>query len=112
DRVPARERSGALLAMVRHRDELGARVGLYRSRVEVLDPAGPDQRHPHGAQPFTPVSVMPSMNAFCAIRNKMITGSMNTTEAAICWFHRTPRWIVVNCWSPTDKVHILSLLSE
>ena len=42
----------------------------------------------------------------------MITGSMNTTEAAICWFHRTPRWIVVNCCSPTESVQILSLFNE
>src|SRR5207247_871867 len=110
--VPLRQRVRAFLSVVRDRDELPARVGADAARMEVLDPSGSDQRHPHGAYPFTPVSVTPSMNAFWAIRNRMITGSMNTTDAAICWFQSTPRWIVVKCWSPTESVQMLSLFDE
>ena len=41
-----------------------------------------------------------------------MTGSMNTTDAAICWFHSTPRWIVVKCCSPTESVQMRSLFYE
>ena len=39
-----------------------------------------------------------------------MTGSMNISDAAICRFHSTPRWIVVNCDNPTDSVQMRSLL--
>ena len=112
DLVAFRQRVRALLSVVRDREELTARIGEDAARMEVLDPSGSDQRHPHGAYPFTPVSVTPSMNAFWAIRNRMITGSMNTTDAAICRFHRTPLWTVVKCCRPTERVQMLSLFDE
>ena len=39
--------------------------------------------------PFTPVSVTPSTNAFCAAKNSRITGAMNSSVAAIVRFHCT-----------------------
>jgi hypothetical protein len=39
--------------------------------------------------PFTPVSVTPWTNAFCARKKSRITGSMNSTVAAIVRFHCT-----------------------
>ena len=63
-------------------DELG-RVGR----------SGADDRefHPFSrvTHPFTPVSVIPSTNAFWAKKNRMITGAMNTTVPAITRFQLT-----------------------
>ena len=39
--------------------------------------------------PFTPVSVTPSTNAFCARKNRMITGAITSSVAAIVRFHCT-----------------------
>lgn len=40
----------------------------------------------HTCQPFTPVSVTPSTNAFCAKKNTRITGAMTSTVAAMVRF--------------------------
>ncbi len=55
---------------------------------------------------FTPVKVTPCTNAFCAAKNSAMTGSMNSTVAAIVRFHCT--W----CWprrlaSATETVQAL-----
>ena len=56
-------------------------------------------------QPFTPVSVMPSTNAFWASRKRMITGIITTSVAAIVRFHST--WCSVRNWaSPTESVQL------
>jgi hypothetical protein len=44
-----------------------------------------------GVQPFTPVSVTPSMNTRWAKKKSTITGSVKSTEAAITTFHCTPK---------------------
>jgi hypothetical protein len=36
-----------------------------------------------------PVKVTPSMNARCAMKNKMMIGNMNKTDAAIWMFQST-----------------------
>src|SRR4030095_9498102 len=47
---------------------------------------GADHRDLH---PFTPVSVTPSTNARWARKNRMITGSIISTVAAMTMFHST-----------------------
>ena len=62
--------------------------------------AGADDRDLH---PFTPVSVTPSTNAFCAAKNSAMTGAMKRIVAIIVRFHSTWYW-VRNCDSPSDSV--------
>src|SRR5262249_5336497 len=69
------------------RDELG-RVGR----------AAADDRDLH---PFTPVSVTPSTNAFCARKNRTITGAITSSVAAMVVFHCT-WWSERNCDSPIE----------
>ena len=45
------------------------------------------------------------MKTLCARTNRTMTGSMNISDAAICRFHSTPRWIVVNCDSQAEIDH-------
>ena len=82
------ERDRARLAMVRDGDELAA-VLQHTPRMEVLDPPAAEQRDAHAAHPFTPVSVTPSMNTRWARKNSTITGSMNSTDAAIMRLYST-----------------------
>ena len=103
------------LAPVGRRHRLGPGVGGHRAGVEVHHPAGAEQgdpqRRPAGAaHPLTPVSVTPWTNAFCAKKKITITGSMNSSDAAIWRFHSTPRERLVNCWRATASVHALGLL--
>ena len=51
--------------------------------------------------PFTPVSVTPSTNAFCARKKTTTTGSMTSTVAAIVRFHCT-WWSERNCERPIE----------
>ena len=62
--------------------------------------AGADHGQFH---PFTPVSVIPSTNAFWAKKNRMITGAMNTNVPAITRFQST-EWVLRKVESPTDRV--------
>src|SRR5262249_32284103 len=57
----------------------------HRKRRLSVDPP-PDDRDFH---PFTPVSVTPSTNAFCARKNRTITGAITSSVAAIVRFHCT-----------------------
>ena len=52
--------------------------------------------------PFTPVSVTPSTNARCARKNRMITGSIISTVAAMTMFHST-WWSERKFESPTES---------
>src|SRR5439155_23193771 len=112
DAVPVGERPGRLLSMVGDGDELPAALP-DRPRVKVLHPAVGEESdadrpvRPLGrrAQPFTPVSVTPSMNTFCARKNKMITGSMNIRDAAIVRFHCT-WWRALNSDRPIASVQL------
>ena len=60
--------------------------------------------------PFTPVSVTPWTNAFWARKNRMITGSITSSVAAMTRFHWT-WWSERNCDRPIDATQ-LSGLSE
>ena len=61
---------------------------------------GADDRDLH---PFTPVSVTPSTNAFCAAKKTAMTGAMKRIVAIIVRFHSTWYW-VRNCDRPSDSV--------
>ncbi len=55
-----------------------------------------DDRELH---PFTPVSVTPSMKAFCAKKNTMITGAITSNVAAMVRF-QSVWWAPLNDSSP------------
>ena len=55
--------------------------------------------------PFTPVSVTPSTNARCATKNRMITGAITSSVAAIVRFHCT--WCSERNWaSPIESTQL------
>ena len=56
------------------------------------------------------MSVTPSTNTFWAKKKMTITGSMNSSDAAIWRFHSTPRDKVVNCCRATARVQESGLL--
>ena len=58
----------------------GRRPAASASTNSAICAEGDAQRHRY---PLTPVSVIPSMNTFCAKMKMTITGSTNSSDAAI-----------------------------
>src|SRR5581483_8003453 len=58
--------------------------------------------------PFTPVSVTPSTNAFCARKKTTITGAITSSVAAIVRFHCT-WWSDRNSDSPIDSTQLFGV---
>ena len=77
----SRERGRIDVSDLVHRELRQVRDELRRVRRARADDS---QFHP-----FTPVSVTPSTNAFCAAKNSAITGAMKSRVAAIVRFHCT-----------------------
>ena len=61
-------------------------VSQPREPVDQLRGVGGRAAHDRQPHPFTPVRVTPSMNAFCAKKNTMITGAITSKVAAIVRF--------------------------
>ena len=76
-------------------------VALAREAGDELGRVGRPAADDRDLHPFTPVSVMPSTNAFWARKKTTITGSITSSVAAIVRFHCT-WWRPRNCASPID----------
>ena len=79
-----------------------ALAGEARDELRRVRRAGADDGDSH---PFTPVSVMPSTNAFWAAKKRRITGSITSSVAAMVRFHCT--WCRLRNWDrPIDTTQL------
>ena len=80
-------------------------VALAREAGDELGRVGRAAADDRDLHPFTPVSVMPSTNAFWATKKRTITGSITSSVAAIVRFHCT--WCMPRNWaSPIDATQL------
>ena len=88
-------------------DELGDvdAVAFAREPGDELGRVGRSAADDCDLHPFTPVSVIPSTNAFWATKNNTITGSMTSSVAAIVRFHCT-WWRPRNWASPIEATQL------
>src|SRR3954453_10214599 len=83
-------------------ERVDVETGEPRDELGSVGRAATDDSHLH---PFTPVSVTPSTNARCARKNRMITGAITSTVAAIVRFHCT--WCSErNCARPIESTQL------